>query len=269
MKILFVEPPKRFWFVMGEYLPPPLGILELAAYVESKMPDTEIEVLDCQASRLEWDGLERHIESTNPDIVASSSLSTCNAYTTARTLATAKKVNPSILTVAGGQHFTATADESLRAYPEIDVIIRGEGELTLVDLAGAVKRSGSFADIEGISHQSRGRVFHNPERQLIANLDELPMPAYHLVEDHARKYHFTMMTGPKRSMRLWRDREAAHTVVRSARSGSIGEVPIGGNRRNESLTSLSSSTGISERSFSGLQMTISRWARQQAHSATR
>ncbi len=34
MKILFVEPPKEFWFVMGEYLPPPLGILQLAGYLE-------------------------------------------------------------------------------------------------------------------------------------------------------------------------------------------------------------------------------------------
>jgi len=36
MKVLFVEPPKEYWFVMGEYLPPPLGILELAAYLESQ-----------------------------------------------------------------------------------------------------------------------------------------------------------------------------------------------------------------------------------------
>jgi anaerobic magnesium-protoporphyrin IX monomethyl ester cyclase len=197
VKILFVEPPKRFWFVMGEYLPPPLGILELAAYVESKMPDAEIEVLDCQASSLDWDGLEKQIESSNPDIVASSSLATCNAYTTARTLATAKKVNSSILTVAGGQHFTATADESLHTYPEIDVIIRGEGELTLVDLMKAAKNSRSFANTEGISFQSNGRVLHNPERRMISNLDELPLPAYHFVKDHAHKYHFTMMTGPK------------------------------------------------------------------------
>ena len=185
MKILFVEPPKRFWFVMGEYLPPPLGILELAAYVESKMPDAKIEVLDCQANRLDWDGLEKHIRSTDPDVVASSSLATCNAYTTARTLATAKKVNSSILTVAGGQHFTATADESLRTYPEIDVIIRGEGELTLVDLISAAKNSRPFANINGISFQQSGRVFQNPDRQMISNLDELPLPAYHFVEDHA------------------------------------------------------------------------------------
>ncbi len=132
MKILFVEPPKHFWFVMGEYLPPPLGVLELAAYIESKTPDMEVEVLDCQANSIDWAGLERYIESSRPDIVASSSLATCNAYTTVRALATAKKVAPSILTIAGGQHFTATADESLRMYPEVDVIVRGEGEERLL-----------------------------------------------------------------------------------------------------------------------------------------
>ncbi len=195
MKVLFVEPPKRFWFVMGEYLPPPLGILELAGYLESRMPDVEIEVLDCQARMLEWDGLEKHIESSRPDIVASSSLATCNAYTTVRAVATAKKVNSSILTIVGGQHFTATADESLRAYPEIDVIVRGEGEETLADLVRAVKDSNSFTDINGISFQRNGRIFHNPDRPMITNLDQLPMPAYHFVEDHIRKYHFTMMAG--------------------------------------------------------------------------
>ncbi len=195
MKVLFVEPPKHFWFVMGEYLPPPLGILQLAGYVEAKMPDVEIEVLDCQARSLDWDGLEKHIQSHRPDIVASSSLATCNAYTTVRAVATAKKVNPSILTIVGGQHFTATADESLRSYPEIDVIVRGEGELTLVDFVHAIRNSRSFADINGVSFRKDSRIYHNPNRPLIAELDQLPMPAYHFVEDHMRDYHFTMMAG--------------------------------------------------------------------------
>jgi anaerobic magnesium-protoporphyrin IX monomethyl ester cyclase len=195
MRILFVEPPKHLWFVMGEYLPPPLGILELAAYVESKIPNAEIQVLDCQARLLDWAGLEKYIQSYRPDIVASSSLATCNAYTAVRAVATAKKVNPSILTVVGGQHFTALPDESLRTYPEIDVIVRGEGEQTLADLVHTAENSKSFADIEGISFQRNGRVFHTPDRPLIANLDELPMPAYHFVEDHMRKYHFRMMAG--------------------------------------------------------------------------
>jgi anaerobic magnesium-protoporphyrin IX monomethyl ester cyclase len=197
VKILFVEPPKHFWFVMGEYLPPPLGILTLAGYLESKMPDVEIEVLDCQANSLQWDDLSNHIERARPDIVASSSLATCNAYTTVRVLATAKAVNPSILTIAGGQHFTSTAHESLLQYPEIDVIIRGEGERTLVDLVSVVKNAKPLADIRGISFRLSGDIFHNPDQALITNLDELPMPAYQFVEEHVRKYHFTMMAGSK------------------------------------------------------------------------
>ena len=137
MKILFVEPPKDSWFVMGEYLPPPFGILQLAAYLEKVNKDVEIEVLDCQAKNIDWKGLERHIENFNPDIVAPSGLATCNAYTAVRTVETAKKVSPEILTVVGGQHFTATAQESLETCPEIDIIIRGEGEQTLAELVDA------------------------------------------------------------------------------------------------------------------------------------
>jgi len=195
VKILFVEPPKHFWFVMGEYLPPPLGILELAGYIEEKTPDVEVEMLDCQAESLDWDALQKRIESSSPDIVASSSLATCNAYTTVRTLATAKKVNPSILTIAGGQHFSATADESLRTYPEIDAVVRGEGEETLVETIKAAQNSKPFVDVGGISFRKGEKMFHNPDRPFITNLDQLPMPAYHLVEEHIRKYHFTMMTG--------------------------------------------------------------------------
>jgi anaerobic magnesium-protoporphyrin IX monomethyl ester cyclase len=154
-------------------------------------------VLDCQASSLGWDGLKKHVERSRPDIVASSSLATCNAYTTVRAVATAKAVNPAILTVVGGQHFTATAKESLLNYPEIDAIVRGEGERALVDLVNAVKRGNSIADVRGISFRRNGEIFRNPDQQLIANLDELPMPGYHFVEEHVREYHFTMMAGSK------------------------------------------------------------------------
>jgi hypothetical protein len=54
MKIFFVEPPKDFWFVMGEYLPPPTALLQLASYLELKRPDDVISVIDCQAETLDW-----------------------------------------------------------------------------------------------------------------------------------------------------------------------------------------------------------------------
>jgi anaerobic magnesium-protoporphyrin IX monomethyl ester cyclase len=181
---------------MGEYMPPPLGILELAAYLEKRNNGCEIKVLDCQAEGLNWHGLESRIESFQPDIVAPSSLSTCNAYTTIRTVEVAKKLNPSTITVAGGQHFTATAQESLETYPELDVIVRGEGEETFTDLVKTIESKGHLSGVDGISFRHDGHIIHNPCRKPIENLDNLPLPGYHFVKDHMKKYHFTLYVGP-------------------------------------------------------------------------
>ncbi|MEE8322371.1 MAG: radical SAM protein, partial [Candidatus Bathyarchaeia archaeon] len=195
MKILFVEPPKDIWFVMGEYLPPPYGIIQLAAYLEREVGDVEIKVLDCTAEQMDWVTLEQRVRSFNPDIVASSALATCNTYLVVRTLELAKKVNPDILTIVGGQHFTATAQESLETYPEIDVIIRGEGELTLTELVEAARMHSSFSQVKGVSFRNKGQIIHTPPRQLIENLDDLPFPGYHFVKHLVHKYHFKASVG--------------------------------------------------------------------------
>ena len=195
MKVLFIEPPKEEWFVMGEYLPPPYGIIQLAAYLEKEAKDVEIEVLDCNAQHVDWNDLQKHIETSNPDIVASSSLATCNTYVVARTLETAKKANPDILTVTGGQHFTATAQESLETFPEINVIVRGEGEQTITELVRNATDKAAQAKTKGISFRHKGKVVHNPPRPLIENLETLPYPGYHLVKNVVHKYHFAMMAG--------------------------------------------------------------------------
>ncbi len=202
LKVLFVEPPKEEWFVMGEYVPPPLGILQLAAYTEKHCENVEIEVLDCQAANVDWRGLEKRIENVDPDVVAPSGLATCNAYIVARTVETAKTVNPEILTVVGGQHFTATADESLTTYPEINVVIRGEGEETLVELLRAHREERSFSNVRGVSFVHDGANYHTPDRPLLTNLDELPYPGYHFVADVIENYFFKMMADVKRRYAL-------------------------------------------------------------------
>ena len=193
MKVLFVEPPKDFWFVMGEYTPPPLGILQLAAFLESRIPYFDIVVLDCQAEQIGWDDLKRHIENIEPDVVVSSALATCNTYTIIRTLDIVKKIDPQIKTVVGGQHFTALANESLESYSEIDFIIRGEGELTLVDLLHDIEQGRPFVKVDGISFRHGDKIVHNRPRALIDNLDDLPFPGYNFIENNMDKYHFKMM----------------------------------------------------------------------------
>lgn len=195
MRILFIEPPRNFWFVMGEYLPPPFGIIQLAAYLEREVKDAEIKVLDCTAQQLGWSDLQKEIESFNPQIAAASAFATCNTYSVLRTLETAKNMNPEVLTVTGGQHFTVTAQESLEQYPEIDVIVRGEGEETLTELVQNWEKKSHFANINGLSFRHRGKIVHNESRPLIQDLNSLPYPGYHFVEDLVGKYHFAAMAG--------------------------------------------------------------------------
>jgi len=193
-KILFVEPPKDYWFLMGEYLPPPTGLLTLAAYVEEKLPEIEIEILDCQAEKKNWKDVEGFIESFDPSIVAASGF-TCNAYACVKVAEIAKNVSDGIITVLGGQHFSFAAEESLNDFLEIDYIVRGEGEDTLVELIGALRGEKEANRVKGISFEHNKKIIHTPKRPLIENLDILPYPAYHLVEKNIKKYHFTMMAG--------------------------------------------------------------------------
>ena len=210
MKVLFIEPPKESWFVMGEYIPPPFGLLVLASYVEAAARDVEIEVIDCQAEKLDWKCLEKRIASSDPDIVAPSGLGTCNACTVLETARLAKKVKSSITTVVGGQHFTALAEESLTAYQEIDIVVRGEGEQTLADLLEALATQKPLSTVKGLSFRHGGAVVHTSDRPLLRDLDALPLPGYHFVKEHMQFYYFTLMTGKDTSFAIVEGSRGCH-----------------------------------------------------------
>ena len=195
VRVLFIEPPKDIWFVMGEYLPPPYGIIQLGAYLEKHMDNVEIQVLDCNAEKVDWKAMEQRIASLKPDVVACASLATCNTYAVVKTLETAKRMAPGTLTITGGQHFTATAQDSLQQYPEIDVIVKGEGEQTLTELVRVYQSKGDFGNIRGISYKQNDRVIHNDQRPQMEKLEDLPFPGYHLVKSNMHKYHFRIMGG--------------------------------------------------------------------------
>ncbi len=193
MHIVFVEPPKDFWFIMGEYVPPPFGILCLAAYIELSLPDINVTVVDCQAMGLDWDGLEKKLEELEPNIIAPSGLATANAFYAIRTAELGKTLNPDIVTVLGGTHFSALANSTLKDYPFIDYIVRGEGEKTLTELIKTLTTCGDPFNIQGLSFRRAESIIHNQDRPLICNLDTLPKPAYHHVFDYMKEYYFSLM----------------------------------------------------------------------------
>jgi len=78
---------------------------------------------------------------------------------------------PDSLIVVGGRHFASLADETLKKLPEVDIVVRGEGEITFKEICDSVYNNKSLHDIKGISFKEEDRVVHNPERPLERNLD--------------------------------------------------------------------------------------------------
>jgi anaerobic magnesium-protoporphyrin IX monomethyl ester cyclase len=84
-------------------------------------------------------------------------------------------------TVMGGPHVTFLDEESL-SEPCLDFVIRGEGELTAVELADALVGGGPLDGIRGLSYRRDGAFVRNPGREPISDLDAMPFPARELLD---------------------------------------------------------------------------------------
>lgn len=91
----------------------------------------------------------------------------------------AKKLLPSVVTIAKGAHFLRFNTEILDAYPDLDFIIRGEPEETLRDYLTGMP----VAEIPGLTWRSSSGVFNNPGRRYSDDLDSLPFPSRHLIDN--------------------------------------------------------------------------------------
>jgi len=78
---------------------------------------------------------------------------------------------PDSLIVVGGRHFSCLADETLINLPEVDIVVRGEGEITFKEICDSVYNNKSLNDIKGISFREEHGIVNNPERPLERNLD--------------------------------------------------------------------------------------------------
>ena len=86
---------------------------------------------------------------------------------------------PDCTIVFGGLHPTSLPGEAL-AHPEVDYVVRGEGEDTVVKLYRALRGDGDPRDLPGLSFRRDGEVVHNPDAALIPELDDIPLFPYEL-----------------------------------------------------------------------------------------
>jgi anaerobic magnesium-protoporphyrin IX monomethyl ester cyclase len=125
-----------------------------------------------------WQELLEVLKTQKPDLVGVSLLSV-EVAAARKVSQVVKSWSPHCWVVWGGNHPTFLPTECV-SYPEVDVVCRGEGENTLVELCeNLAKGPSDFRGIAGISFTHEGEVRHNPTRALISNLDEIPFPARH------------------------------------------------------------------------------------------
>lgn len=162
----------------------PLGILYIAA--AARESGYSVRILDLQVESI---GLRKAIAQEKPKVVGISGLTITRfeSFNIARII---KSVFPEIVTAYGGPHASCAAQDTLENIPEIDIIIRGEGEITFLELCNVfVGRKGSLKDLPGISYRCDGKIIHNPGRVRIRNLDSLPFPARDLVNMDRYKFY--------------------------------------------------------------------------------
>jgi anaerobic magnesium-protoporphyrin IX monomethyl ester cyclase len=91
-----------------------------------------------------------------------------------------KAVMPKMPVIFGGWHPTLLPDETL-AEPYVDIVVRGQGERTICEVAEALEEKRSLKMITGISWKTSVIRTHNPDRK-VEHLDDLPMPAYDMID---------------------------------------------------------------------------------------
>lgn len=207
MKILLIDPPfYRFMGYYNRYFP--LGLAYLAAVLRKEGHEVLIYDADCNVnpSKMDFTALEESyplylkslhdshpiwkeisetICSFNPGIVGISVWTTfaASAFTIASII---KRINKDLPVIMGGPHVSIKHDEVIKICPDVDFLVRGEGEESFLELVeklqgrDEVKIEG-LRDIKGITYRRNDTLIHNPDREFIQNLDVIPFPARDLL----------------------------------------------------------------------------------------
>jgi len=180
LKILLIQPPlnPHLIGVGSAYLTEPLALEIIAASVA----DHEVRILDMRTG----DTLGAGFSGFCPDVVGITG-NTADVYRMLAVLADVKKIDNSILTVAGGHHATMVPQDFNKA--AVDVIVIGDGEVTFPELIRVYARKGDFSSVAGIMFRDDNGVFQaTAPRQGCACLDTLPLPMRSLTAGCRNRY---------------------------------------------------------------------------------
>lgn len=179
MKVTLINPPVGYVASRWENgILPSLGLGYLAAYLEAN--GVACEILDAQALNMRPTDIRRHLSDSPPDVVGIT-FTTENRFAAFETIRAARAGAPKATVVAGGPHVSAAAEDTLSHIPDLDLVIRGEGEHALLELVRRLESGESIENTPSLTYRREGGVVSNPRAELIRDLDSLPFPARHLM----------------------------------------------------------------------------------------
>ena len=168
----------------------PTGLLSLATVLEKKGHEVSVVDFNLLINRGEieydtdfYDNAAKYLKNYNAAVLGFSTV--CNSYPHTIQIAQRYKElckDKNAIIVLGGPQASAVDLDTLTNFQFIDLIVRGEGELTFAEVIEKLETGETFADIRGITYRENGstKIKRNPDRELIPDLDTLPIPAYHL-----------------------------------------------------------------------------------------
>ena len=153
-----------------------LGYLKAYALQDHSIrQNTDIEIIDFDTEGLNVQQVIYYLSQRKPNIVGFS----CYCWNVEKVLDTArilKTIHPDIKIVLGGPEVGPIGAKYLREHSFLDVVIKGEGEITFSELLEYYLGQAGIEEIAGITYRSNGQVIENPDRPPIENLSEIPSP---------------------------------------------------------------------------------------------
>ncbi|MBU2514226.1 B12-binding domain-containing radical SAM protein [bacterium] len=174
MKVALIAPP----YPLAEGPSAPLGLCYVAAAFEKEK--AEVKIFDYIVRQYTVKKLEIELKDFEPDLIGITSV-TLNFNLAAGIIKSARQLFPSAVTVMGGPHVSFDYESTLKKYPEIDLIVIGEGEETISELTPVIRNRSEWHRIKGIAFMENGELIVTPPRKWIQDLDKLSLPSRDLL----------------------------------------------------------------------------------------
>ena len=204
MRILILNPPH---IAIGSRIPleqlPPLGLLSVGGTLLDGGHD--VVLLDAELGPLSHEAIVRRVVAQRPQALLLGHSGSTSAHPIAASLTRRiRALLPELVIVYGGVFPTYHFHEVLEQEPQIDVVVRGEGELTAVALMAALERAGDLGEVEGIAFRRAGRVIATRPAAMIEDLDACRV-GWELIEPSRYGYY-----GGKRAVVMQFSRGCPH-----------------------------------------------------------